>query len=134
MPNTFLQNVFMVAADSNGDVQCINIGKNDDGTPIYFELETQDLEFGDRTHLKQISDKIVVFCKYADASTLEVKANDGNYKQVKIDLEDRVNIGQDINTEGFFFNFKWYGEVDSQTPIFEGVYLEKVVDKGITYG
>ncbi len=133
MSNLTTQNVFMVAADIDGDVQAINVGKGDNGTPIYYEVETQDLEFGDRTHLKAISDKIVAFTNFGVDSSLEVKATDGDYMPINITLGKRVNIGQVINTEGFYFNFKWFGESNSFSPIWEGLYLENVVDRGITY-
>ncbi len=134
MTNTFTQNVFMVGADSSGDVQAIAVGKNDNDTPIFYELETQDLEFGDRTHLKAISDKIVLFTHAGIDSSVEIKKNDGDYEPIDVTLEKRVNIGRAIKSEGFFFNFKWSGTSDSTSPIFEGIYLENVTDKGITYG
>lgn len=123
----------MVAADTNGTVQSINVGKADDVTPIYYELETQDLEFGDRTHLKEITDKIVIFSDFGIDSSLAIKSNDGDYKPIDIELDNRVNIGQDIRSVGFFFNIKWSGTAKENSPLFEGLYLEKITDKGITY-
>lgn len=132
-PNLYLQTVQMVGADI-GDVQTLNVGKDDDGTPIYYELETQGLEFGNVFHRKQISDKIVVFTKDGIDSTLQGKADDNNYTDIEIDLSNRVNIGQNIDMEGNTMQFKWFGEASEATPILEGFYVEKVTDLGITHG
>lgn len=132
MANTYLQNVFIVGSDTDGDVQGLDVGKDDNSTPIYFEVETQDLEFQDRTHLKKISDKIVVFTNNAIDSSLEIKNDDVDYKPVGIDLSRRINIGKDIKSEGYFFNFKWYGNSSNNSPVLEGFFLEDVTDLGIT--
>lgn len=129
--NLFLQTVQMVGADL-GDVQTINAGKDDSGTPIYYELETQGLEFGNVFHRKKISDKIVVFTKDGLDSNLLGKTDDNDYKNIQINLSNRVNIGQKINLEGNTMRFKWFGEANEATPILEGFYIEKVEDVGIT--
>lgn len=137
VPNSFsfyLQNTLMVAQDTNGTVQNLNVGKADDGTPIYYELETQDLEFKNRLHLKKIADKIVVFTDFGTDSKLEAKTDEGGYDPVRVDLSGRVNIGKDINLEGHYFTFKWFGESVNTSPVFEGISLEDVTDLGMTYG
>jgi hypothetical protein len=130
----YLQNISMIGSDTNGTVQTINAGRSDDGTPIYFELETQDLEFGNRLHLKKIADKIVAFTKFGIDSQLQAKTDENGYQPVPMDLFGRVNIGTNINLEGHYFTFKWFGESTDTTPVFEGIYLEDITDLGMTYG
>jgi len=132
--NTYLQTTFMVGSDTAGDIQTMEVGKDDDGTPIYYELETQGLEFGNVFHRKKISDKIVVFTKDGLDSNLQGKTDGNNYKNIEVSLTDRVNIGQDILLEGNTVKFKWFGESTESSPILEGIYLEKVTDMGITHG
>lgn len=132
MSNTFLQNIFMVGADENGDVQAINIGKSDNGTPIYYELNTQELEFGNRAHLKKISNRILALSEFGIDSKLDCIINGEELKSIPIDLSNTVNIGQDIKLEGNFFVFRWYGESDSTSPVFNGLYLENISDLGLT--
>ncbi len=132
MDNDTLQNVFMVGADDDGNVQGINIGKSDNGTSIYFELETQEIEFGNRATLKKIADKIVIFSRFAARSTFMARSDDEDYQPIPMDLSGNVNIGTDINLEGHFITFKWLGNSVSASPVFEGIYLEDVSDMGMT--
>lgn len=130
--NEYTQITQMVGAET-GEVQTINAGKDDDGEPIDFELTTQEIEFDNRSHLKNISDKIVVFTDYGIDSWLEAQQDDGDFKPIPVKLNDTVNIGQDINLKGNFFTFRWSGTANETSPILEGIYLEKVTDLGITY-
>jgi len=132
--NLYLQTTQLVGAET-GEVQTINAGKSDDGVPLYYELQTQEIEFGNRAHLKSISDKITVLTEFGIDSSFEVKENrNGDFKPIQISLNDSVNIGEDINLEGNHFTFKWSGESSENSPIFKGFYLEKVTDLGITKG
>jgi hypothetical protein len=132
MANTYLQNVFFVGADDNGTVQMMNVSKNDDGSPIFYELETQEIEFGNRAHLKKIANDIGVLTTDWLGSKFEVRGDDGNYTPIPLDMTGRVLIGEAINTEGHYFTFKWLGQSDSSSPVLEGFYLENVTDLGVT--
>jgi len=130
----FLQTTQLVGANTGGNVQTINSGKSDDSIPIYYELETQGIEFGNVFHRKKISDRIVVFTKNGLDSSLQGKSIDGNYEDIEVELDRRVNIGEKIDLEGNTIMFKWFGEANESTPVFEGIYLERVTDMGITKG
>jgi len=132
MANEYQQIAFMVGADTDGNVQAINIGKNDNLTPIYYELETQEIEFGNRATLKKIANKIVVFSQFAAQSTLEARGDDEEYQPIPMDLSGTVNIGTDLNLEGHFITFKWSGNSETASPVFDGLYLEDVSDMGMT--
>jgi len=126
-------NVQMVFADTSGDVQTFNTGFTDNGTDIFFELESQELEFGNRLHLKQISNQLAVFTRNGATSKFAVKADNKDEKPINIDLKRRVNIGKNINVAGHYMTFRWYGESDTVSPIFEGFYFEDVIDRGMVY-
>ncbi len=130
--NLTLQIVYMVGADTDGDVQMINVGKSDNSSSIFFELETQDIECGNRSHLKSISDQIMVLTQFGQDSSLSVRSEDGDYESVPIDLSRRVNIGQAINVEGKYFGFKWFGNSKTSSPILEGFKIDNITDKGLT--
>ncbi|MES2006906.1 MAG: hypothetical protein V4436_02225 [Patescibacteria group bacterium] len=132
MANTFEQNAFFIGAAVGGTVQMVNVGKSDDGTPIFYELETQELEFGNRATLKKIADEIGVIGDNGLNSILEVRSDTQEYTPVPMTMNARVNIGKNIDTEGHYFTFRWFGEVDQSSPILEGLYLENITDFGIT--
>lgn len=124
-------NVFLMGAQTQY-VQAINASHSDDGTPIYYELETQELEFGDRGHLKKIANDIGILTTDGLDSSILLSSDVQDYRPIPMDLSERVAIGNDINAEGHYFQFKWYGEVDSSSPMLEGLYVENVNDLGIT--
>ncbi len=132
--NLYLQNVFMIGADTDGKVQTINIGKSDDGTPIYYDLETQDIELGNRSHLKQVSNQIAIFTRFGAQSNLQAKSDMFPYKDISLVMSDRVNIGDKIDLTGHWLTFKWFGSSTTVSPVFEGIYLEDINDFGITHG
>jgi hypothetical protein len=124
----------LIGACSSGHTNTYNVGTTDNGSPINYELILQDQEFSDRGHLNKISDKIVVFGQGLNDSQLQVRPDgDGsNYKDIQIDLSKRVNIGQAINLQGYFFSFRIFGNSSGTSPIFEGLEIEEVSDMGIT--
>lgn len=130
VPNQVIQNVFLVASDPDGDVQMINLGKSDDFTPIYYELETQSQQFGNAFHKKKISDKMVVFSKDAGDSKVQIKADEADYKDVEINLDKRVNKSKALNIEGSEMTLKWFGNTKRASPILEGFYIEDIKDEG----
>ena len=131
-PSLRIQNVFMTAAAADGTVQTINIGVSDDGDPIFYEVLTQELEFGNRAHLKKIANEIAVFTQFGAESSLQASTDGGKLEDVDMDFNDRVSIGQSINLEGHFFIFRWFGSSSTVSPVFEGLYLESITDMGMT--
>jgi len=120
-----------VGADISGDVQTINSGTTDNAAAINYNLETQEIEFGNRATVKKIANKIVVFTNFGLDSLFSIKADDGDFKPVEMTLNNRVNVGRNVNTEGHFLTFKWEGETTQASPIFEGFYIQEVTDRGI---
>lgn len=121
----------MISVDTAGFAQTVNKGFMDNTTPIYYELETQEWEGGNRAHLKSISDKIVVFGKYMVNGKLQVKGGEGNFDDIDIDLNNRVAIGKKINIEDYYYTFRWFGESSGTSPMLEGFYIENIEDKGL---
>ncbi len=129
--NEYFQNFYFVGADSDGEVQILNTGKSDNGVPLYYEVETQDLEFGNRSHLKQISDRVQILTKFGSDSSVAGKADDDDYQPIRMPLSRRVNIGEEINLKGNFFRFKWSGVSELDSPMLEGIILDQVSDLGM---
>lgn len=127
----FIQNVFLVGASEGGSVLTLNTGKADVLTPIYYELETQELEFEARHHVKTITDKILVASKDAGDSKLQIRENDGDYKDIKIDMSKRISKSEVVNLKGNYFTAKWFGNSDDKSPMLEGIHAENIIDKGI---
>lgn len=121
----------MISADTSGSVQYINVGTTDNTTPIYFSLETQEIECGNRAHKKTISDDIGIFTDNGIDTIFQVKNGEDHFSDVNIRLSERVNVGQMTRTEGHFQTFRWYGESSSTAPVFEGFYIEAVSDDGL---
>lgn len=121
------------SADTDGAVQTVNLGVTDNSTPIYYELETQEIEFGSRAHLKQIANMMVIYNKFGGATSLKAIC-DGNEAEVKGDLSRDVNYATGIQIPQFHFvSFKWYGETNGTPPIFEGLEFTDVNDLGLTH-
>ena len=77
----------MRSLDTAGNCQTVNLGTTDNGTPIFYELITQNQSLGDRSHLNKISDKIVVFSKNGLDSQLQIQAQDDDFKDCGIYLD-----------------------------------------------
>jgi hypothetical protein len=123
----------MVGLDTAGDVQTINLGNSDDGTPIYYEQITQELDLGNRANRKIISDEIVAYAKNGTASTLQIKANENDWTNVILNCNKRVNISDSINVKGRFFKFKWFGSTTTTQPTLQGIYVETINDEGVVH-
>ncbi len=131
-PSSAIRTVFLVGSNLSGNVQLINAGSSDDSTPIYYELETQDLDFGNKFHKKDIDGKIAVFSKNAADSRLQIKTDNNSYQGLQVKLEDRVNVSRSLGYEGNKYNFKWLGNTTNVSPVFEGLRVEDVDDMGIS--
>ena len=118
-------------ATSAGDVQTLNLGSTDNTVAISFEMETQDIELADRSHLIKISNRMAVFTQNGQDSSILCKCDD-EPKNIPGSLTKRVNIIHDIDLEGHYFRFKWYGTSTGKPPVFEGFTLETISDMGQT--
>ena len=126
--------VELLATEYSGQLVIVNSSQtftSDDGNAIPYSLETQELEFGNRAHTKQISDRIIVFTRNGGNGMFLVRQNDGNFKTALMDMNNRVNIGNQPNFEAEFFTFRWQGEALGSRPVWEGYHLPRVSDLGI---
>jgi hypothetical protein len=142
-----LYNFFISFVDTNGrllrgmsaggQVDTLNLGTTDAWTTfpfsaaINFEMETQDIELADRSHLIKISNRMAVFTQNGQDSSILCKCDD-EPKNIPGSLTKRVNIIHDIDLEGHYFRFKWYGTSSGKPPVFEGFTLETINDMGQT--
>lgn len=121
----------MRGADTGGIVQTINLGTTDNTAVISYFLTTQDMEFGNRSHLKSIGDKIQVFSLGAQASTMEAY-QDGQVKALNIALTAPVSYSDPTTFDFHWFNLSWYGTSSGTAPVFGGFTIESVTDSGTT--
>lgn len=132
--------------DGGGNVQTTDVGVTDNGTPIYYELWTQPLDFqgvsqtegmgfvgNARYSQKRITEDVAVYTRYAAGSTLEWRTTeDDNFKPVPIDLDKRVNVPrQGLEIQGNYFTFRIIGQTTNKSPIFEGMSFGSIDDLGI---
>lgn len=118
------------AADILGEVQTIDLGPTDNGEAIDYEIESQDLEFGDRSSLKTISDQMIVYMRNGIDSTVQMRMDGENIKDIPMATNRRVNIGNDVNVEANFFNFRLIGSSKGTSPVFEGFQLNNIMAQG----
>lgn len=117
---------------SVGNVCILNRGFKDSNTyPIYFEMETQDLEFGNRAHKKQLSKDLIVYANKGTSTVLEANVDDNGWKTLPIMLDKRVNRCKGINLGGHYISFRWSGNTTTTSPVFEGIYIEDINDTGM---
>lgn len=121
----------MVSSDTTGSVQTINSGWTDNTLPIFFFLETQEEDFGNRAHANGFNDLITIFTKDGIGTSMQVKSDDADYKDIVDTLPNRVNTIGSITFEGHYFMFKWFGSTSTGSPTFEGLQIEKVIDEGL---
>lgn len=122
----------MRGAEGTGFVQTINLGTTDNTTPIFYSLETQEQEFGARSHTKVLNDHLAVFTRNAQGSKLEIKEDNKDYKDISGQLLNPVEILENFNIKGKYLKFKWGGVYDSgKQPTFEGVEFIEVKDQGV---
>lgn len=122
----------LIASDTTGSVQTINSGFTDNGSPIFFFLETQEEEFGNRSHNNSFNDLITIYSKDATGTSIQVRSDEEDYKDVTDTLPYRVNTIDGVVFSGHYFTFKWFGSTSTSQPVFEGLQIEKVVDEGIS--
>lgn len=121
----------LIASDTTGSVQTMNSGTTDNGTPIYFFLETQEEEFGNRSHSNGFNDLLTIFARDAAGTSMQVKSDEEDYKDVTDTLPERVNTVDGADFKGHYFTFKWFGSTSTSSPVFEGIQIEKVLDEGL---
>jgi len=125
----YLQNIFMTGA-ALGNVQLMNAGKSDDSEPIYYELETQDLEFTARGIIKAISDKLGVVAQYASGSNIEIIPGNEDPIPINIGMGKRVNVATLPNIKSYYITLRWSGEATEKSPVLEGFYLNNIESDG----
>lgn len=121
----------MRGADTGGLVQTINLGTSDNGIDISFQLTTQDLEFGNRGHLKSIADQISFYSLFASKSTALMLA-DGEKQNMQVALTAPVSYSNTSTFIGHWFNVVWLGTSSGTAPRFYGFTIESVTDDGQT--
>lgn len=121
----------MRGADTGGLVQTINFGATDNTSAISYSLTTQDLEFGNRGHLKSIANQISFYSLNASASTITM-LSDGQPKPMTVSLNAPVTYSNTNTYTGHWFNFLWSGTSTGTAPRFYGFTIENVQDNGQT--
>ena len=118
-------------ADGSGNVQTLNFGDTDNTTTIFYDLETQELDFGNRASTNKITDKIVVYGRNMMGSKLLYKIETEDYNPIESQFIKTVNTIENFNIEGRYFKFRWQGQTSGARPVFEGIYFPNLVDQGV---
>jgi hypothetical protein len=119
------------SADNSGYVQTINKGQTDNGTPIFYTLETQEQEFASRASEKEIQNKIAVFTRNGQSSKLEVMEDDADFRPLAGELPRTVSVLENLDIKGKYIKFKWSGVTSGSSPVFEGIALPEISDHGV---
>ena len=118
--------------DSLGFGQTLNLGTTDNATPIFYQLDTQDIEFGQRGASNVINDKFSVFTRNAQGSTLKVKEENGDYRDLQKQLLNPVETIENCNIKARYFRLRWSGTYSSgKSPTLEGFEFPDVTDEGV---
>ncbi len=121
----------LIGADTDGNVQMLDVGDTDNGEDIFVTLESQEIEFGNRAHWKTLSEQFIVFAKNGMNSSFQVRPDDGNFKPLLGSLNERVNQSKKINVKGHFFTFLFTATTKTTRIIYEGFQIENVTDNGL---
>src|SRR5690606_23484711 len=89
----------LIAPQPNGYIGELNYDTDnaDIGTAIPYEMETQELDVGNMSHTKKISDKMVAYVKDGGNGTMLVRANDKDFQPLQMNMNERVNVCSNIN-------------------------------------
>ena len=115
---------------NSSDVVQLDLGTTDDGVPIFYSIDTQEIDCNNRAHVKSISDEIIVFTKNGQASQLYSSSDGKDFVPVEGPLADRVNVLDAVDIEFRFLVLRWMGSSSGQAPVFEGFQVENIVDEG----
>ena len=130
-PYTSTDGRLLRGADNSGYVQTMDSGMTDNNTSIFYSLETQEMEFGDRASTNVITDKIAVFTRNGKESRLEWSGGDKDYQDLPCDLSQPVTILENLNIQGRYLKFRWSGVTSGSSPVFEGLEFPDVDDQGV---
>lgn len=121
----------LIGTETSGNAQTLNYGFTDNTKPIFYFLETQDLEFGGLEDIKEISDKIVLFTDNGENSRAKIRSDKNDFKDVPKDLTTGVNVARSLNIRGNGFTLRWEGESNGDSPVFEGFHIPTPTNSGI---
>lgn len=124
----------LIAADTAGNVQTLNSGLTDNGSAIFYDLVSQELDFGNRARRKSITKNVAVFAKNGLDGQLELYPDEADVAPVRMGLSKRVNLSDDLNVKFNYLKFRWFGSSSGTSPVFQGIYFESINDEGLTYG
>ena len=118
-------------ADGAGNVQTLNLGSTDNGTPLFYSLDTQEIDMGNRASTNKFTDKIVVYGRNMLGSKMQYKVEQGDFKPIISELKETVNAIDSFNIEGRYLSLRWSGQTSGARPVFEGFFFPEVVDQGV---
>ena len=123
----------ILGGDKNGQSIQINTGNTDYHTtvqPITFSLESQDLDFGSRARIKEISE-MMVYTEGVNTCQVSYRVNshqDSDWRSIRSITNDIEDI-DNFKVKGNYFNIKLTGVTDSgQVGIYGFEFPENSVD------
>lgn len=121
----------VLGADTNGNVQIQDLGQSDNGRTIFYSLDTQELELGQRENTKEITGPIALFTKNGQNMRIEMSHDDQDSHELPIEKSPRVSIARNVSLRGKFFGLHVEGESTGKQPVFEGFVIQNINDSGI---
>ncbi len=106
-------NRFAIAGDDDGNVKKLDTGDTDDSTPIFYSLETNDIDFGVRNFIKKIV-RVVFFTENISKGVALIRKNSNNEE----DYDSLGNITEsveiiDANISANYIRLKITGEASA---------------------
>ena len=106
-------NVFLTAGDDDGNVLKMDTGTTDNGTPVYYSLETQDLTFGFRVFEKSITELGITSENISKASLMwRNTSKPEDWKSLGV-IDSETQMFDQFDIRGARFNFKISESTDS---------------------
>lgn len=104
--------VFLIYGDDDGTVLKCDTGNDDNGTPIYYTLETHDWRFGFRMFQKSIARMGLITRNISNGSLLWRNThNPEDWKQLAIVNSETTDVTQEVR--GSFLNYKLIGQTST---------------------
>src|SRR3990167_7211287 len=124
---------FIIAGDTTSDViklEDVDALTDIGGTPISFEVESHDLEFGSRARLKEIAGHVYVFGKDLVDTKILVQRNTGDFKEIGTAQKDVNDIKVQEILRAHYLRFRVSGASSTVRGVFRGIELPKVLMGG----
>lgn len=123
----------IVGGDSTSRILQLEAGDDDDGTPISYELETHDIDFGAMSIETILGEDCYGFCENPNGELVQLKMTDGDWEDIG-SLDNAISEMKNPPVRGGYMRFRVTGSRSIGRLVFKGLEFPEVEGVSKTYG